>query len=90
MTTIYHNQPKKKFSSALEYVSEILHPICGNFARISATLLRVEILFRHLPKRTIEHRNVMLHAKPCASGKTRCGRKLESDASRKLTFLASR
>lgn len=36
----------------------------GNFARIGAPLLRLEILFRHLAKRTIKHGNIMLHAKP--------------------------
>ena len=49
---------------ALEDVSEILRPIFGNFAGICATLLRLEILFRHLTKRTIEHGNTMLHPKP--------------------------
>ena len=38
--------------------------MCRNLARIDATLLRLEIVFRHLPKRTIEHGHVVLHAKP--------------------------
>jgi hypothetical protein len=33
------------FERALDGVSEILHPIFANFARIGATLLRLEILF---------------------------------------------
>ncbi len=52
------------FERLLEGVSEILHPVMGNLARIGAALLRLEIVSRHLPKRTIEHGHIMLHAKP--------------------------
>jgi hypothetical protein len=34
----------------------------ANFAGIGATLLRLEIVCRHLPKRTIEHVYIELHA----------------------------
>ena len=52
------------FERLLEGVSEILHPVMGNLAGIGTTLLRLEILSRHLPERAIEHGNIMLHPKP--------------------------
>jgi hypothetical protein len=52
------------FERLLEGISEILHAVMGNFTRIGAPLLRLEIVCRHLPKRTIEHGNIVLHAKP--------------------------
>jgi hypothetical protein len=52
------------FERLFEGDSEILHPVMGNFTRIGAPLLRLEVVGRHLPKRTIEHGYIVLHVKP--------------------------
>jgi hypothetical protein len=60
------------FERLLEGISEILPPVMGNLTRIGTARLRLEIVCRHLPKRTIENGDIILHAKPDSFDKAYC------------------